>query len=357
VSRTRVVAVARRVVGQFRRDRRTLGLLFGAPILVLALVGALWGSNEAQRSRISVANDLDHAIPAPVVDVLRRSDTLKVSSAPFAAAMDDLRAGRTDAVLYGQGTGAGGRTFTVELEGSDPLKTSGTLQAIQSAVLKSAGGATIPLTVSYLHGGPDFTLLDHLAPLFIAFFAFFLTFLLSAVSFLRERTTGTLERLLATPLRRSELVLGYLVGFGVFALLQAAVIIAFTVLVLRVRYEGNVATIFLVEAVLAIVAVAMGLFVSAFARTELQAVQFIPIVILPQAFLAGFLVPVDQLPDVLRPFSVIMPLTYAMEALRGVMIKGLAVSDEVIVRDLAVLVAFAAVTITGAVASIRREVA
>lgn len=356
MSRTRVAAVARRVVGQFRRDRRTLGLLFGAPILVLALVGALWGSNEGQRPRITVASDLDHAIPGPIVELLRRADTLTVGSAPYARAMDDLRNGRTDAVVFAQGSGPG-RTIGIQLEGSDPLKTSGTLQAVQSGVLKGAAGGSLPLTVSYLHGGPDFTLLDHLAPLFIAFFAFFLTFLLSAVSFLRERTTGTLERLLATPLRRTELVVGYLAGFSVFALLQAAVIIAFTILVLRVRYEGNVGTIFLVEAMLAIVAVAMGLFVSAFARTELQAIQFIPIVILPQAFLAGFLVPVDQLPDVLRPFSVIMPLTYAMEALRGVMVKGLAIADEVIVRDLLALVAFGVVTIAGAVASIRREVA
>jgi ABC-2 type transport system permease protein len=135
------------------------------------------------------------------------------------------------------------------------------------------------------------------------------------------------------------------------------VILAFTVFVLKVQYRGNLATIFLVEAVLVVVAVSLGLAISAFARNELQAVQFIPLVILPQAFLSGFLVPVDQLSDWLRPISAILPLTYATEALRSVMVKGYALSDPLIVRDVGILVAFALLMAVAAVASIRREVA
>jgi ABC-2 type transport system permease protein len=150
---------------------------------------------------------------------------------------------------------------------------------------------------------------------------------------------------------------GYLAGFSFFALIQAVVIIAFTVLVLNVKYTGNIATIFLIEAMLVIVSVSLGLFVSAFARNELQAVQFIPVVLLPQVFLSGLLVPVDQLPDLLRPIAAVLPLTYANEALRAVMIKAFPLSDPLIVRDLLVLAAFGVVTIAGAVASIRREVA
>ncbi|MEK7861238.1 MAG: ABC transporter permease, partial [Chloroflexota bacterium] len=203
----------------------------------------------------------------------------------------------------------------------------------------------------------EYTLLDYLAPLLVGLFAFFFTFLLSAVSFLRERTSGTLERLLATPLRRGELVVGYLAGFGLFALIQAAIIIGFTVLVLNVRYRGNIGTIFLIEAMLVIVAVGLGLFVSAFARNELQAVQFIPVILLPQIFLSGLLVPVDQLPDLLRPIAAVLPLTYANEALRAVMIKGFPLDDPLIVRDVVVLAAFGTLAVAGAIASIRREVA
>jgi ABC-2 type transport system permease protein len=154
-----------------------------------------------------------------------------------------------------------------------------------------------------------------------------------------------------------ELVTGYLAGFAVFALLQAVVILAFTVLVLKVQYRGNLATIFLVEAVIVVGAVALGLAISAFARNELQAVQFVPLVLLPQVFLSGLLVPVAQLNDYLRPLSAIMPLTYANEALRSVMVKGYALSDPLILRDVGILAAFAAVMAVAAVFSIRREVA
>ncbi|GAC1488552.1 MAG: hypothetical protein NVS1B1_05120 [Candidatus Limnocylindrales bacterium] len=249
----RVRAVAQRVAAQFRRDHRTIGLLLGAPIVVLTLVGSIWGTR---------------AIP-----------------------------------------------------------------------------------------GSSRTVLDDLAPALIAFFAFFFIFLLAAVAFLRERTSGTLERLLATPLRRGELVAGYLAGFGFFALLQALVILVFTVAVLRVQYRGNVATIFLIEAVLVVGAVSLGLAVSAFARNELQAVQFVPLMLLPQVFLSGLLVPVEQLPDLLRPGAAVLPLTYANEALRSVMIDGAALGDPLILRNLGVLVAFALLVATAAVSSIRREVA
>jgi len=357
VSGRRIAAVARRVASQFRRDHRTIGLLMGAPILILALVGALWGSSADQVTRVVVASE--PPVPTPVVDALRRVTALDVTTDTPEAAMQRLRDGKADAVLALR-VGFVRTEFVVTLEGSDPLRTGSVLGAIQKGILGAVAGtpATSPaIQVEYLYGGPDRTLLDHLAPLFIAYFAFFFTFLLSAVSFLRERTTGTLERLLATPLRRAELVVGYLIGFSLFALIQAAVIIGFTIWVLQVRYEGSLAAIFLIEAMVVICAVSIGLFASAFARTELQAIQFIPLVVLPQAFLAGFLVPVDQLPEVLKPFSVIMPLTYAMEALRAVMVKGYSVADPLIVRDLAVLAAFGGVTIAGAVASIRREVA
>jgi ABC-2 type transport system permease protein len=104
-------------------------------------------------------------------------------------------------------------------------------------------------------------------------------------------------------------------------------------------------------------AVSLGLAISAFARNELQAVQFVPLVLVPQIFLSGLLVPVDQLNDVLRALSTIMPLTYANEALRSVMVKGFALTDPLILRDIGILAAFALVMALAAIASIRREVA
>lgn len=351
----RVRAVAKRIVLGFRRDHRSLGLLIGAPILVLSLVGALWGGAARQTPDVAVATDR-FDLPAPVADRFIASSAINGRRATFDEAQRQLRDGEVDAVVWLEGA-----ALHIEIEGSDPLAGGGVGSAVQRALseaLGSLGGAASPRVVlEQLYGGPNYTLLDYLAPVLVAFYAYFFIFLLSAVSFLRERTSGTLERLMATPLRRSELVLGYLAGYSAFALIQAVVILTFTFLVLRVQYRGNVTTIFVVEAVLVIGAVSLGLLVSTAARNELQAVQFIPIVILPQFFLSGVLVPVDQLPDYLRPLAAVMPLTYANEALRAVMIKGYELADPLVLRDIGILLAFGVVMAASAVASIRREVA
>jgi ABC-2 type transport system permease protein len=345
----RAGAVARRIVLQFRHDRRSLGLLFVAPMVVLALVGALWGSSTASKVRVVTAGDVD-----PQLFEALKGTEIGLMSLDRDAALDALKAGRAEAMVEFADNAA-----TVTVEGSDPTRTGAIVGQVQAALTHLI--LDVPLTafvkVTYLYGGPDYTLLDYLAPVLIAVFAFFFIFLLSTVSFLRERTSGTLERLLASPLTRGELVLGYLGGFALFALLQALVILAFTVFVLKVQYRGNLATIFVVEAVLVVGAVSLGLAISAFARNELQAVQFVPLVLLPQVFLSGLLVPVDQLNDLLRPIATVLPLTYANEALRSVMVKGYPLTDPLIVRDIGILAAFAVVMAIAAVVSIRREVA
>lgn len=352
MSPRRVAAVARRIVSQFRHDRRSIALLIVAPLVVLSLVGALWGQTQNVTPEVAIATD---RAPAQIADRLVASTAIHGEKLPFDEAQARMREGKLDAIVWVEGT-----TLHIETEGSDPIRNGSTAGAVQRALAEALGslGATAPkIELSQLYGGTDYTLLDYLAPVFVALFAFFFIFLLSAVAFLRERTSGTLERLLATPLRRGELVLGYLVGFSIFALLQALVIIAFTIFVLKVQYRGNLATIFLVEAVMVVGAVSLGLLVSAAARNELQAVQFVPLVLLPQIFLSGFLVSLDQLPSLLRPISYVLPLTYANEALRAVMIKGFSLSDPLVIRDIAILALFALVLASGAVASIRREVA
>jgi ABC-2 type transport system permease protein len=349
VSLHRAGAVARRIVLQFRHDRRSLALLFVAPMVVLTLVGALWGSASTSKVRVVSAGDVDPQL----FQALRGTD-IELTALDRDSALEALKAGRADAMIEFAENRA-----SVTVEGSDPTRTGAIVGQVQAAltnlILDVPLGAFVK--VNYLYGGPGYGLLDYLAPVLIAVFAFFFIFLLSTVSFLRERTSGTLERLLATPLTRGELVLGYLGGFALFALLQALVILAFTVFVLKVQYRGNLATIFVVEAVLVVGAVSLGLAISAFARNELQAVQFVPLVLLPQVFLSGFLVPVDQLSDVLRAIAAILPLTYANEALRSVMVKGYQLTDPLIVRDVGLLAAFAVTMAVAAVVSIRREVA
>jgi ABC-2 type transport system permease protein len=358
----RIAAVAERIALGFRRDHRSLGLLIVAPLVVLSLVGAVWGTTSTGAPTIVFASDrmtVSGILMPALVGSMQTSSRIVAELATYDEGVVRLKDGTADGIFWIDGT-----TLHLVIEGSDPLRSGSVGPAVQAALGEAvasrapAGAAVVPgMQVEQLYGGTDYSLLDYLAPVLVAFFAFFFIFLLSAVSFLRERASGTLERLMATPLRRGELVIGYLLGFGFFALLQAVVIILFTVFVLRVQYRGNLATIFLVEAVMVIGAVSLGLLVSAAARNELQAVQFVPIVLLPQVFLSGLLIPVSQLPEYLRPIAAVLPLTYANEALKAVMIKGAALADPLVLRDIGVLLAFGILMAAGAIASIRREIA
>jgi ABC-2 type transport system permease protein len=208
---------------------------------------------------------------------------------------------------------------------------------------------------SYLFAGKEFDTMDFVAPVFIAFLALFFVFLLTCVSFLRERSQGTMERLLATPANRLEVVLGYMGGLGLFALIQVAVILFFTVWVLKIHTLGSLGLVFVVIALLAVVGVSMGILASAFARSEFQVVQFIPLVIIPQALLSGLFWPVEEMPTYLQPLAYVMPLTYVNRALRDVMLKGWGLAE--IWPDLLILLGFATLLIALGALTMRREVA
>src|SRR2546428_9706106 len=215
----------------------------------------------------------------------------------------------------------------VHLEGSQPGTSGPVLQALQQALSSVAAGGPgaglhfVP-QIHYLYGGRGFDPLDYFGAAFIGLVVFFLVFVITIVAFLRERGQGTLERLMASPLRRGEIVLGYMLGFTVLALVQAVEVLAFCLLVLHVHNAGNVGLIFLLAALMAIAAVNLGSFLSMFARTEFQAVQFIPLVIVPQLLLAGIIFPISTEPGPLQALSRVLPLTYAVEGLRNIMIKG-----------------------------------
>ncbi|HLE04684.1 MAG TPA: ABC transporter permease, partial [Anaerolineales bacterium] len=246
------------------------------------------------------------------------------------------------------------------LEGSNPGQRQAVMFALTAALAQGlaanstvAEAPRVEFETRYIYGGEEYDFLDSFAPVYIAFFAFFFVFMLTGVSFLRERSQGTMERLLATPVGRGEIVLGYMLGFGLFALVQSAVVLFFTIYVLRIHHAGNLALAFLVEALLTVGAVNLGIFLSTYARTELQVVQFIPIVIVPQVLLSGIILPVDSLPRLLRIMASLMPLTYANRAMTDVMIRGLGFLD--VVAELAVLLGFALAALLLSALSIRRQ--
>ena len=215
----------------------------------------------------------------------------------------------------------------------------------------------VPLVVMTLIGlsFPKSAVLDNAAPALLATLALFFGFLLTGISFLRERSQGTMERLMASPVSRTDIVFGYLLGFFVFALAQTLILLFFTIYVLDVKYTGNLLAILVFQVIVIAGAVNLGIFISAFARNEFQMVQFIPLIIVPQVFLAGLLWPVEQMPDYLQWVSKLLPLTYAVRGLRDIMLNGKTLFD--VWFELSLLVVFAAAAALLAALSLRRRAA
>jgi ABC-2 type transport system permease protein len=202
------------------------------------------------------------------------------------------------------------------------------------------------------NGTPVF---DQLGPALLGVFPFVVMFLVTSVATLRERQRGTLERLLSMPLGKGDLIGGYALAFGLLAVVQALVASAFAIWVLGLDIQGSVALLVLVATVDALLGTALGLLVSAFAASEFQAVQFMPAFVLPQFLLCGLLVERDRMPDVLNSISDVLPLSYAVDAMRSVGTTANATGD--VLQDVAIVLAFVAGAVALGAATLRRRTA
>ena len=379
MSARRLRALIRRVTQEIRRDRPSLALLFVAPILITGLVTFILRACETPVPTVALVNDLPAPMASAVGDALTatlEADGISVSDAPDeAAARAAVDAGTVSVALVLPADLASGGTITFITLGVDPATEGGQLQQVVASVVgaaASAAGTTLPSTAhETIYGDEGTDPIAPFSPAIVAFFVYFFVYVLTGVSFLRERTGGTLERLMATPVTRGEIVAGYTVGFGLFATVQVALLLAWALgtihvpsigplpafsIGLGISVAGSPLLAFLVVLLLALGAVSLGIFLSTFARTELQIIQFIPIVLAPQFLLSGVLFPVESLPAVLQPLVLLMPLGYAVDALREVFIRGSDLSVAAVQLDLAVLALIA--VFFGVVASltIRRDV-
>ncbi|BFV58926.1 ABC transporter permease [Kitasatospora sp. CMC57] len=196
---------------------------------------------------------------------------------------------------------------------------------------------------------------DQVGGALLGIFPLLVMFLVTSVAMLRERTSGTLERLLTMPLGKLDLLLGYAIAFGLVALVQAALASALTLGLLGLDIQGPTWLVFAVAVGDGLLGMALGLLVSAFAETEFQAVQFLPAVILPQLLLCGLFVPREAMAPVLRWVSDVLPLSYAVDAM-----DHLAISPDVTgaaVRDLAVIGGCVLLALTLGAATLRRRTA
>jgi ABC-2 type transport system permease protein len=212
----------------------------------------------------------------------------------------------------------------------------------------------VPLVIASLVGVsiPDKSMLDYTAPAMLATLILFFGFIITGISVLRERSQGTMERLMASPISRMDVVAGYLLGFLLFALLQTLIIFFYMVYVLDINFRGELWQILIFQVLIGIGAVCLGTFFSIFARNEFQIMQFIPLIVLPQIFLCGVLWPISQMPDYLQWIAKFLPLNYGVEGIRAMMLEGQSLLD--IGKDIGVLAAYAVGLLFLAAMTLRR---
>ena len=222
----------------------------------------------------------------------------------------------------------------------------------RTVALLIAVPAVLLALIYFMYDGADRSF-DRIALTMLGIFPFVIMFLVTSIAMLRERTSGTLERLLTTPLGKLDLLFGYGLAFGLAATVQGAVATGAAYGLLGLRTTGSAGLVVLVAVLNAVLGVALGLFCSAFARTEFQAVQFLPVVVVPQILLCGLFVPRAQMAGWLEAISNALPLTYAVDALTQV--GRFAEATTTMWRDLAVVAAAAVVALVLAAATLRRR--
>ena len=195
--------------------------------------------------------------------------------------------------------------------------------------------------------------LNRVAPEYIGVFPFVIMFIVAAITTQRERARGTLERLMAMPLGKLDLLAGYGIAFGLMACAQVALVLVVSLTWLGVTLPGSAVPMAVVAVLDAILGMACGLFASAFARTEFQAVQFMPAFVLPQALLCGLVVSRDHMTPVLRWLSDILPLSYAVDAMQR--ITATSSWTSAISADVAIILAFTVTAVVGGAFTLRRR--
>lgn len=372
---SRVFAVTKRALRDIKNDRRTRVLIFVAPLLVMILFGVAFTGNVKDVRVIVVNNDTAAASSSLSDKIISNFDTSTLNvvySNSESDAIGQVQNGSASAVIAFPSTftqsveaRAAGQTsipqenVTVSIlaDKSNVNVANPIIAAVNNAVVQTTQGQghQPPVSVDSSNAiyGANAQFIDTFVPGIVSVAVWQITMLLTLIAFVGERTSGTLSRLLASPLKESELVAGYAVAFGAIGAAQSAVLLAVAVLLFHITIVGNVFLSFGVIALLAIVAEGLGILLSSFARREAQAVQFLPFVVLPAFLLSGVFWPIEAIPEWLQPVSYLLPTTYAVEAVRSVNLRGWGLDK--IYPDVVALLIFAGVFLVLATILLRRR--
>jgi ABC-2 type transport system permease protein len=270
-----------------------------------------------------------YQIPAAIVNQIEAQD-VTVKGMNIDEGREELKNKNVDAFLYQEN-----KQIVLLFESNDAVKTGVVTKAIQSAMKNMLPDGSIK--TEFLYGNNEDNMFNSLGYVMLGIVSFFIVFIIAGISFVRERTNQTMERLMITPVKRWQVVLGYTLGFGIFAMLQSILVLCFVKWVLQMTITGSLIAAGLIMILMSMSAVCIGAFFSIFANNEFQIMQFIPVVVIPQIFFSG-LISLDTLPYHLGLLAKIMPVFYACDALKAITIKGYDLSG--VTNDILALLIF-----------------
>lgn len=302
----KIIAVAKRILQQMFRDKRTLALLLLAPILLLTLIYLLLDSYSGRQAVALVSGPLWYQ------QQLEESD-VQVWRCTEEEGWRLLEQGEITAIVQ-----MVDERLILQLDGSNANAQQVLNKLVTAQKSSDWQSPDLRAQVHYVFGYDDLSMFDQFGSALIGILVFFLVFLIAGISFVQERTTGTLEKLLATPIKRWEIVLGYVLGFGLITLLQSILITVYVVYGLHIMLAGSVWLVLFITLLSAVTALTLGILLSTAAHSEFQMVQFIPIVIVPQIFLSG----IFDLSGIWEQLSYFTPIYYIADSLHQVMLKG-----------------------------------
>ena len=341
----RTIAIAKKVIKELLRDKRTLALMFIAPVFIMWLMNLMFSASTTVNVKLATQD-----LPTGLVTKMDELDHVDVETyQDLDQAKEALANEKVDAVIsYKDGE------YQVDYANTDASKTSMIRQVLRTSIasegtdqLLSRVKQALPqlkldakapeIKESYQYGDKNTGFFARMIPILIGFVVFFFVFLISGMALLKERTSGTLERLLATPVKRSEIVYGYMLSYGIIAIFQTAVVVLAAIWLLDVEVVGNILNVIIVNVVLALVALAFGILLSTLAKSEFQMMQFIPLVIMPQLFFSG-IIPLSSMGEWALTVGRFLPLTYSGDAISQIILYGHNLGD--ILPNLGVLMIF-----------------
>ncbi|MEM4292831.1 MAG: ABC transporter permease [Thermoplasmata archaeon] len=380
----RVLAFTKRALFQFRHDKRTFAFVLAVPLLMILIFGYTFSGEVHNVNVLFVTKDTGNAQTSPffpkefnlsaaifenldkaVLNIRNESD---LDTARTAVEKREVWAliyipenftNEFLAALLGSGNGS---KIIVYLDGSNPTITAAVLSKLGEAVKKAVESlpgqnftqkSAVSIGTNYIYGSENTKFIDYFAPGVMSFAVMIVTTILTIILFVNERRNGTLQRIMASPARAEEVVLGYALAFGILCLLQSCVILCTGILLFGITIKGNVFLAFTVFFIIGVGHQGLGILLSCGAKNELQAIQFIPFIIFPSILLSGLFWPVESIPAVLQPLSYFVPLKYGIDAQRTIMVRGLGLGD--VWFEICVLIGFAALTIAGSTLMLRRK--